>query len=53
MYTLSSRLVLATLREIVWGGMDWIDLAQERPVEDSCEYGDEHSGSLKYCEILE
>jgi hypothetical protein len=28
--------------------MDWIDLAQGRgPVEGSCEYGNEPSGSIK------
>jgi hypothetical protein len=30
------------LREIGCGGMDWINLAQ-----DSCEHGDEPSGSIK------
>jgi hypothetical protein len=39
------------LREIGWGGMDWIDLAQDR--EGSCEHGDEPSGSLKFWEIPE
>jgi hypothetical protein len=34
------------LREIGWGGMDWIDLA-------SCEHGYESSGSIRFCEILE
>jgi hypothetical protein len=29
------------LREVGWDGMDWIEL------EDSCEHGDEPSGSLK------
>jgi hypothetical protein len=34
------------LREIVWDGMDRIDLAQDRdPVDGSCEHGDEPSGS--------
>jgi hypothetical protein len=32
------------LWEIGWGGMDWIELAQDR---DQCEHGDEPSGSLK------
>jgi hypothetical protein len=44
------------LREIGWSGMDWIDLAQDRdqgPVESFCEYGNEHSGFIKYLEILE
>jgi hypothetical protein len=29
------------LREIGWGSVDWIQLAQDR---DRCEYGDEPSG---------
>jgi hypothetical protein len=33
------------LREIGWGSVDWIQLAQEGPVAGSCEYGDEPSGS--------
>jgi hypothetical protein len=33
--------------------VDWIDLAQEVPVEGSCEHGDEPSGSKKCWEILE
>jgi hypothetical protein len=40
------------LREIEWGGMDWLDLAQE-PVEGSCEHGNEPSGSVKFWEVLE
>jgi hypothetical protein len=36
------------LRLIRWGGMDWIDRAQERdPVEGSCEHGNEPSCSVK------
>jgi hypothetical protein len=38
------------LRELGWGGMDWIDLG---PVEGPCEYGNEPSGSIKCWEILE
>jgi hypothetical protein len=39
------------LREIGWGGMDWIDLAQAKgPVESPCEYGNEPSGSIKCLE---
>jgi hypothetical protein len=35
------------LREIRWGGMDWIDLAQDGgSVEGSCEHGNEPSGSI-------
>ncbi|PNF15776.1 hypothetical protein B7P43_G10443 [Cryptotermes secundus] len=42
------------LREIGWDGMNWIDLADDkRPVEDSCEYGNEPSGFIKCWEVLE
>jgi hypothetical protein len=42
------------VREIGWSGVDWIDLAHlKRPVESSCEHGDEPSGSIKCWEILE
>jgi hypothetical protein len=35
-------------REIGWGSMDWIDLAQDRGQwEGSCEHGNELSGSIK------
>jgi hypothetical protein len=40
------------LGEMGWSGMDWIDLAQ-RPVEGSCEHGNEPSGSIKCWVILE
>jgi hypothetical protein len=30
--------------------MDWIDLAQDK---DYCEHGNETSGSIKFCEIVE
>jgi hypothetical protein len=37
------------LREIGWGGMDWIVLAEDGgPVECSCEHVNEPSGSIKY-----
>jgi hypothetical protein len=35
------------LRDIGWGGMDWIDLAQNRDQLCSCEHGNEPSGSMK------
>jgi hypothetical protein len=35
------------LREIEWGGMDWIDLSLDR------EHGSEPSGSIKCWEVLE
>jgi hypothetical protein len=41
------------LGEIEWGGMDWIDLAQDRNQWRACEHGNEPSGSMKCCEILE
>jgi hypothetical protein len=41
------------LKEIEWDDIDWTDLAQEGPVEDSCEYGNEPSGSIKCWEVLE
>jgi hypothetical protein len=33
--------------------VDWIELAKDRAVEESCEYGEESPGSIKYIEILE
>jgi hypothetical protein len=42
------------LREIGWGGMDWIDLAQDRASgEGSCERGNEPSGSINRWEVFE
>jgi hypothetical protein len=36
------------------GCVDWIDMAQDMgPVEDSCEYSIEPSGSIKCWEVLE
>jgi hypothetical protein len=34
-------------REIGWGVMDWTDLAQNRPVEGSCEHSNELSCTIK------
>jgi hypothetical protein len=39
------------LREIELGGMDWIDLAQDK--EGSYEHGNKPSGSRKCWEVLE
>jgi hypothetical protein len=37
-----------------WDGMAWMDLAQDKgPVEGSCEYGNEPSGSIQFWEVLE
>jgi hypothetical protein len=41
------------LKEVRWGVMDQINLAQERPVMGSCEHGNENSGSIKCFEIPE
>jgi hypothetical protein len=42
------------LREIVWDGVDWIDLAQDRDqLRALCEHGDEPSGSIKCWEVSE
>jgi hypothetical protein len=38
------------LREIGCDFMDWIDMGQDR---DSCEHGNEVSGSIKCWEVLE
>jgi hypothetical protein len=36
------------LRELVWEGVDWNHLAQDRgSVMGSCEHGNEPSGSIK------
>jgi hypothetical protein len=41
------------LREIGWGGMDWIDHVQDRNQwEGSCEHGTEPTGSIKCWEVL-
>jgi hypothetical protein len=42
------------LRDIEWGGMNWIDLTQDRDQwRARCEHGNEPSGSIKCWEILE
>jgi hypothetical protein len=41
------------LREVGWGDVDWINLAQDRQVAGSCVYGDEPSGFIKYAEFIE
>jgi hypothetical protein len=37
------------LRDIGWGGVDWIGVAKE----GSCEHGNEPSSSIKCWEVLE
>jgi hypothetical protein len=42
------------LEEVGWGGMDWIDLAQDkRQMAGCCECGNEPSGSIKCGEFLD
>jgi hypothetical protein len=40
------------LGEIGWGDMDWIDLAQEGPVDSSCECDNEPSDSINAGKFL-
>jgi hypothetical protein len=35
------------IKEIWWDGVDWIHLAQDRPVAGSCENSNERSDSIK------
>jgi hypothetical protein len=39
-------------REIVWCGMDWINLSHDGPVEGSCEYDNEPACFIKCLEVL-
>jgi hypothetical protein len=41
------------LREMGWGGMNSIDLAQDRDYWSSCEHGNEHSGYITFWEVVE
>jgi hypothetical protein len=36
----------------MWG-MDWIGLAQDRQVAETCEYSNEPSGSIKCGEFID
>jgi hypothetical protein len=40
------------LKEVGYGDMDWIELAQDRQVAGTCECGNEPSGSIKCGEFL-
>jgi hypothetical protein len=40
-------------REIGWEGVDWMHLAQDRDQWQTCEYGNEPSGSVKGEEFLD
>jgi hypothetical protein len=49
----NGRIILKWIfKRLDWGGIDWIDLAQEQ-VAGSCVYGDKPSGSIKCGEFLE
>jgi hypothetical protein len=41
------------LREIWFGDVDWIHLAQDKDRWSSCEHGDEPSGSIKCGNFLD
>jgi hypothetical protein len=41
------------IREIGWDGVDWINMAQDGPMEGSCEHDIKPSGSIKSWEVLE
>jgi hypothetical protein len=41
------------LQEVGCGVTDWIRLAQDRQVADTCECGNEPSGSIKLGEFLD
>jgi hypothetical protein len=40
------------LQEVGCGGMDWIELAQDRQIACTCECGNKISGSIKCGEFL-
>jgi hypothetical protein len=40
-------------QEVGCGGMNWIELAQDRQVAGTCEHGNEPSGSIKCGEFLD
>jgi hypothetical protein len=48
-------IIKTDLKEIVWDGVDWINLAQDmdRQVVGSCEHGNKPSGPIKGREFLE
>jgi hypothetical protein len=53
---IDARIILKWILEklnIAGGGMDWIDLAQERQLVGTCECGNEPLGSIKCGEFLE
>jgi hypothetical protein len=41
------------LQKVGCGGMDWIEVAQDREVAGTCECGNEYSGSIKCREFLD
>jgi hypothetical protein len=45
--------IKADLQEVGCRGMDWIEVAQDRELADTCECGNEPSGSIKCGEFLD
>jgi hypothetical protein len=46
--------VIMNLQEVGWGGVDWIDVAQDRDRwRGACEHGNEASSFTKCREVLE
>ena len=41
------------LQEVACGGVDWIELAQNRELAGTCDCGNEPSGSIKCGEFLD
>jgi hypothetical protein len=41
------------LQDVGCGGLDWIELAQDRDMFDTCECGNELSGSIKCGKFLD
>jgi hypothetical protein len=50
MYGMNIKVIKRDLQKVGCGGMDWINLAQDR---DRYECGNEPSGSIKCGEILD